>query len=238
MVRIGKTLHRPVVPISDEHISDFYFLDSQRGWALFSRFNKDESDEDKFEEPKFDLASTTDAGATWTRKHLPLPSPSNYGNPNRMPYGGWGGTIAFLDPLHGWLNITLSAQTMNSFFSLLLVTNDGGQTWSEASSAPSLAGAHMLLVTPNDGWIIGRSELSDTEIYVTHDGTKSWQQVLVENPKEVLPATLVRYYWLPTFEDSKHGLLQVNYTGGVGVNPDVVLFATRMAAELGNLTEW
>ena len=70
MVRIGKTLHRPVVPISDEHISDFYFLDSQRGWALFSRFNKDESDEDKFEEPKFDLASTTDAGATWTKKAL------------------------------------------------------------------------------------------------------------------------------------------------------------------------
>ncbi|HEY6299946.1 MAG TPA: sialidase family protein [Candidatus Binatus sp.] len=209
----------------DEHISDFYFLDSQRGWALFSRFNKNESDEFKYEEPKLDLASTTDAGATWTRTHLTLPPPANYGNPDLMPLAGWGGTIAFLDPLHGWMNITLS-QTHGPLYSFLLVTSDGGRTWSRSPNAPRLATDDMLLVTPNDGWMIGTSVFSDKELFVTHDGTKSWQQVLVDTPKEVLPATMARYYQLPTFEDSKHGLLLVYYSGGVGVKPATVLFAT------------
>ena len=210
-----------------EKISDFYFLDSQRGWALFSRFNKDESDEDKYEEPKFDLAFTTDAGATWTRTHLDLPPPAAYGNPDRMVVSGWGGTIAFLDPLHGWMSITLGGGSMNSFFSFLLVTSDAGRSWRLAPSFPALAGAAMLLVTPSDGWMIGTSLFSDKELFVTHDGANSWQQVLVDTPKEVLPATMARYYQLPTFEDNKHGLLEVSYSGGVGVKPAAVLFATR-----------
>ena len=209
----------------DEHISDFYFLDSQRGWALFSRFDKDESDEFKYEEPKFDLAHTTDAGATWTRTHLALPAPADYGNSHRMPLSSWGGTIAFLDPLYGWMNITLPL-SMHNFFSFLLVTSDGGRNWRRAPSFPALADAAMLLVTPSDGWMIGRSRFSDKELFVTHDGTKSWQQALVDTPKEVLPATMAGYYWLPTFEDNKHGLLEVSYSGGVGVKPAAVLFAT------------
>jgi photosystem II stability/assembly factor-like uncharacterized protein len=209
-----------------ELISDFYFLDSQRGWALFSRFNKDESDESKYEEPKFDLASTTDAGATWTRIHLTLPPPADYGNSDRSLIARWGGAIAFLDPLHGWLNINLAQDTTNTFFSFLLVTSDGGQTWNRVSNAPLLDVSDMLLVTSNDGWMIGTSVFSDKEIFVTHDGTKSWHQVLVDTPKKVLPAKLARYYQLPTFEDSKHGLLLVYYSGGVGVKPATVLFAT------------
>jgi hypothetical protein len=211
----------------DEKIADFYFLDSHKGWALFSRFDKDESDEDKYEEPKLDLASTTDAGATWSRTHMALPPPASYGNPDLSPVSGWGGTIAFLDPLHGWMNISLPEQTMNTFLSFLLVTSDGGRTWSRASNAPLMAGADMLLVTPSDGWMIGRSRLGEKELFVTHDGTRSWHQVLVGTPKEVSPAaTLASYYWLPSFEDGEHGLLEVSYRGGVGVKSTTVLFAT------------
>jgi photosystem II stability/assembly factor-like uncharacterized protein len=209
----------------DERISDFCFLDGHRGWALFSRFNKNESDEFEYEEPKLDLASTTDAGATWTRTHLTLPPPANYGNRDLMPLGGWGGRIAFLDPLHGWMDITLSV-THGPFFSLLLVTSDGGRTWSRAANTPVLAADKMLLVTVSDGWMIGTSPFSDKEVFVTHDGTKSWHQVLVASPKTVLPATMARYYQLPTFEDNKCGYLSVYYSGGIGVNPAAVLFAT------------
>jgi photosystem II stability/assembly factor-like uncharacterized protein len=209
----------------EERISDFYFLDSKRGWALFSRFDKDQSDEFKYEEPKFDLASTTDAGATWTRTKLALPRPADYGNRDHQPLSGWGGTIAFLDPLHGWMDITLSIGH-GPFFSFLLVTSDGGRTWSRASNAPVLSADDMLLVTPSDGWMIGTSPFSDKELYVTHDGTKSWQRVLMDKPREVLPATLARYYQLPTFEDNERGLLLVYYSGGVGVKPTTVLFAT------------
>jgi photosystem II stability/assembly factor-like uncharacterized protein len=209
-----------------ERISDFYFLDSQTGWALFSRFDKDESDEGKYEEPKFDLVSTTDAGATWTRKHLILPEPADYGNPNRSPLAGWGGTIAFLDALHGWMHITLYLQSANTFYSFLQLTSDGGRTWKQAPRAPNLADADLLLVSPSDGWMIGTSRLSDKELFATHDGTKSWQHVSLDIPKEVSPATSARYYWLPTFEDNKHGWLQVNYLGRNGVKPAAVLFAT------------
>ncbi len=219
----------------EEHISDFYFLDSQRGWALFGHFNKDESDEDKYKEPEIDLASTNDAGATWTRMQSTLPSPADYGNPERAPLRGWGGTIAFLDSMHGWMNITLAKQGMNTFFSCFLATSDGGRTWSQVPSAPTLADADMLLVTPSDGWMIGASQLGGKELFVTHDGTKSWHQVLVETPKEVLPAKLATYSWLPIFEDSKHGLLEVSYTGGVGVNPAEVLFSTGDGGRTWNL---
>jgi hypothetical protein len=34
-----KDITPPASSDLDEHISDFYFLDSQRGWALLSRFN-------------------------------------------------------------------------------------------------------------------------------------------------------------------------------------------------------
>jgi photosystem II stability/assembly factor-like uncharacterized protein len=216
----------PSSPGFDERMSPVFFLDSQRGWALFSRFDKDETDESKYEEPKFDLASTTDAGATWTRMHLALPAPKDYGNPDKMPLGGWGGTVAFLDPLHGWMHITLAGQTMNTFWTFLLVTSDGGQTWSRAPNAPDLKNVEMLLVTPSDGWMLGTSDSGGQELFVTHDGTKSWNEVSVDIPKEVLPATSAVYCGLPTFEDSKHGLLQVSYSGGVGVKSATVLFAT------------
>jgi hypothetical protein len=209
----------------DEHISYFYFLDRQKGWALFSRFNKNESDEFKYEEPKLDLASTTDSGATWTRTHLTLPPPADYGDADLMPLAGWGGTIAFLDPLHGWMDITLS-QTHGAFFSFLLVTADGGRTWNRAPNAPPLAADDMLLVTSNDGWMIGTSAFSDKELFVTHDGTKSWKQVLVETPKEVSPARLAHYTQLPTFEDDMHGDLAIYYSGSVDEKSATVLFTT------------
>jgi len=215
----------PSSPGFDELMSHVFFLDSQKGWALFSRFDQDETDELKYEEPKFDLASTTDAGATWTRMHLALPAPKDYGNPDKMPFQSWGGTVAFLDPLHGWMNITLTRQTMNTFSTFLLVTSDGGQTWSRAPNAPDLANVEMLLVTPSDGWMLGTSD-SGQELFVTHDGTKSWNEVSVDIPKEVLPATSAVYCGLPTFEDSKQGFLQVSYSGGVGGKWATVLFAT------------
>ena len=210
----------------DENLSDIFFLDAHSGWALFSRFDKDESEKDKYEPPEFDVASTTDSGETWTRTHLTFPKAADYGNPHRMPLSGWAGKIAFRDPLHGWMNVTLAGQTMNTFWAFLMVTSDGGRTWSRAPSDPGLGDADMLWVTPSDWWIVGRSEFSDTELYVTHDGAKSWKQVSVDIPKEVLPARLASYYFLPTFQDKEHGFLEVSYSGGVGEKSAAVLFAT------------
>lgn len=117
-----KEIALPISSDLDENLSDIFFLDARRGWAVFSRFDKDESDEEKYEEPKLDVASTTDSGETWTRMHLIFPNAADYGNPDRMPLSGWGGKIAFRDPLHGWINITLAGQTMNTFWAFSMVT--------------------------------------------------------------------------------------------------------------------
>jgi photosystem II stability/assembly factor-like uncharacterized protein len=212
----------PSTPDSDERISDVFFLDTHSGWALFSRYDKDQ--------PQFDLASTTDAGATWSRKQLtPLPAPADYGNPDQSTLGGWGGTVAFADSLHGWINISLGGETMNTWWSFLLVTSDGGRSWKQARHAPSLADADLLLVTANEGWLFGLSEDSPFKVLsVTRDGANSWQTVTLEAPKEIASANC-SVMDLPTFEDARHGFLHVNCLTGEPPESKLamVLFATE-----------
>ena len=212
----------PSSPGSRERISDIFFLEAHRGWALFSCYNKDQ--------PQFDLASTTDAGSTWTRTHVsPLPAPADYGNPNRLPLRGWGGKIAFADSLHGWLNITLPGETMNTWWSVLLVTSDGGRTWQHARHAPPLADADALLVSASEGWLFGFSNDDGINVlYATRDGAHSWQNITLPAPKEIAPADCY-VMGTPTVEDPKHGFLQVNCSNGSGTQGklSVVLFATE-----------
>ncbi|HUO04610.1 MAG TPA: hypothetical protein VMU16_05375 [Candidatus Binataceae bacterium] len=146
--------------------------------------------------------------------------------------GGGVGQIVFADPLHGWLDLGFAA-TMNTWWTFLMVTADGGHTWKLATGFPNLNAADILLVTPNDGWVSGRDEDGKDSLYVTHDGAKSWQQLSLQVPKGVLPATKVNYgrsfndedtwfipdgqptvrdnfaiyYSLPTFTDAMHGYL-------------------------------
>jgi photosystem II stability/assembly factor-like uncharacterized protein len=209
-------------PGSDERISDIFFLDAHRGWALFARYDKDE--------PQFDLVSTTDAGATWSRTHVsPLAVPADYGNPDRSPLRGWGGRVTFADSLHGWLNITLPGETMNTWWSFLLVTSDGGRTWRQARHAPALADAEALPVSASQGWLFGFSnDAGVNALYVTRDGAHSWQNITLPTPKEIAPADCY-VMGTPTFEDTTHGFLQVNCSSGSDAQGKFskVLFATE-----------
>jgi|GEM_PF-545586 len=209
-------------PGSDEHISDIFFLDTHRGWALFARYDKDE--------PQFDLASTTDAGATWSRTQVtPLPAPADYGIPDWSHLGGWGGQIAFEDSLHGWLTVHLRGESANTWWSSLLVTADGGRSWKQARQAPALGDDHALLVTPSEGWLYGYSlDVGFNVLYVTRDGAHSWQEITLPAPKEIAPADCY-VMGLPTFEDADHGFLQVNCLSGESpeLKLAMVLFATQ-----------
>jgi photosystem II stability/assembly factor-like uncharacterized protein len=133
--------------------------------------------------------------------------PQDYGIDLDFPLRGNVGAIAFADPLHGWMNVSFAGENMKgSAGSFLLLTADGGRTWRHAADIPEMSQPEMLLVTPGEGWLYGKGESNDLQgLYVTRDGTRSWQDVAPE------PAGFedCEVHCLPTFEDARHGFLPV-----------------------------
>lgn len=213
----GATWKDITPPIQD--IGPIFFLDIRRGWATVGNRAFPSSDE-----PQFDVASTANAGATWSVTHATL-SLKDYEISHDAVSYDQGSRIVFADPLHGWMNVQAGGQTMNGWFNFLLVTSDGGRTWHPAPDALVLEEADILLVTPNDGWMVGGEDVPNDKLYATSDGAKSWREVSLGAPKEILPVDQPAYD-LPVFEDSKHGFVAVTYTGGSGVKSAAVLFAT------------
>jgi len=183
---------------TNESLGGVFFLDPSKGWIAISH------DEPPSEEPKFELASTTDGGATWSRTTVPL-RPNDYGGSADFPLRGSAGAVAFADPLHGWMNVRFAGQTMNTRWSILLQTSDGGRTWTHAAAdIPEMLRAEILLVTPSEGWLYDKFDVAQG-LQVTRDGARSWQEVAPE------PAGFedCEVPGLPTFEDARHGFLPV-----------------------------
>lgn len=72
--------------------------------------------------------------------------------------------------------------------------------------------------------MVGGEDVPNDKLYVTRDAAKSWKEVSLEAPKEILPADEPAYD-LPVFEDSNHGFVAVTYTR-YRVKSASVLFAT------------
>jgi photosystem II stability/assembly factor-like uncharacterized protein len=200
---------------NDRQISDIFFLDSRRGWLLASGSSSDSDN------PQFVLMSTSDSGANWTTTKVSV-SPSDL-TPG-WPLTGRG-RITFADSANGWLDLDSSRNT--AFASgYLYVTSDGGVTWRYMGGG----GAYndpMELASPKDGWMVSNA---GEELWVTHDGAKSWQQIRLVAPAAVAPANRSATYGLPVFAaDNKRGLIQVTFSGGTGldIKSAVVLFATQ-----------
>jgi len=181
---------------TDERLESIFFLDPATGWMTINRPGLES-----------ELVSTTDAGATWTRKTIPV-LPKDYGVSLPDGFFGSASTVAFVYSLHGWTNLSFAGETMNSRSGLLLVTSDGGRTWKHPADAPNLLQTEMLLVTPSEGWLYGADNDGGPHLFVTRDGARSWQEVAPDLP--AVDESLV--VGLPKFEDAKHGFLQVNGT--------------------------
>ncbi len=208
---------------ADARLSSIFFLDPSTGWIAINHY------EPPSDEPRFDLASTTDAGATWSRTTFPL-RPKDYGISTEFPLRGGAETVAFVDPLHGWMNVWFAGQTRNTWQGFLLLTSDGGRTWKQAADAPGLSQTQMLLVTPSEGWLFGVNFYDSHHLYVTRDGARSWQEVEPE------PAGLAdsQVMGLPTFSDARHGSLQMN--GSLGSGQQLRLTMVLMATSDGGRT--
>jgi len=192
-----------------ESIGGVFFLDSSNGWVLLSY--PDEKDEQQYR-----MAITHDAGATWSTTPMKLPW-------NAQNFAG-GAEIFFLDTLRGWMNVKLSHGLIPAG-ARLLVTQDGGKTWTAPNGEPGWAGRSMCFFNQTDGVLAGGGT-EGTELWVTHDGSRNWQRSELKAPKGTAPpdATFPTY-GSPVCEDSKRGFLPVTFSGSEEGSA-FVLFAT------------
>jgi hypothetical protein len=211
-------------------------VDNHRGWAVFSRFD-DRANPNR--QPKFDLAFTSDAGATWTKTHLAVPPTKEWQGHEFVEdpeLDGWDGIVVFADAEHGL--IALNAGTMHSWLSLMLTTSDGGRSWKQLQYSPAMVNAHALMVTPSDIWLFGGDEslspdAGDTSLYVSRDRGDSWRRVSLTPPKEIAMTDLgpasCYIHGLPTFENSKQGFLEAGCGSAKRVEHrySVALFVTN-----------
>ncbi len=202
-------------------ISSVFFLDSSTGWALLSCGDDRNLTVD---DGCFELASTTDAGQTWSILHEGIAVPFSH-QQLEDGYGFSGRTwLDFADPQHGWEILDISTNSANPSAGEMLRTTDGGKTWSPTKNVPT--SDHFRFITAADGWIAGGK---DHELYVTHDAGDSWQGV----PLPAAPGTEPNFgvdYALPVFESAHHGFLPVQYSVGPVAGPHLttlVLFATE-----------
>src|SRR5271165_3694281 len=147
-------------PVKQEQVLSLFFLNTSTGWVLFGEAGDPE--------PNLDIASTNDAGASWSVMHVDLPV-----NPNEpiMPQGD----IDFTDVDHGWMNLTVES---GSAFHLgeLFRTVDGGKKWIRVG-APGTEGK-VRFIDQRNGWVLNGMG----ELLATHDGGDNWKEVSVTPP--------------------------------------------------------
>jgi photosystem II stability/assembly factor-like uncharacterized protein len=85
----------PIPPLGQ--LASVFFLDSNTGWALIAKPG------DPL--PEFELASTNNAGATWSTTPITVP----HWDPLRQPPLLASGSITFADSLNGWMVIPVEA---------------------------------------------------------------------------------------------------------------------------------
>lgn len=222
---------------ASRQIAGAFFLDAAHGWVLLAIKHegpkKQESDNSITDISGFDVASTSDGGASWTIKSLAS-----------LPAGvGWipASEIFFLNPTHGWINIESPVPHWGGAGDLL-TTSDGGQTWQLAlENAPY---GSLRFDDLQNGWMAGGPD--DTELYVTHDGGRHWNEVKVPVPQGILNlfknGPTAGEYGVPLFKDSKRGFLSVTYhEPGAGPGEDMrtlALFSTSDGGFVWHSESW
>lgn len=140
------------------------FFDHRHGWTL--ELTEQEGGEAR-------LWRTVDGGGTWQAVTVELPP---------APPGAYGRVhIDFVDGEHGWLLVSFASNASADEGRVLLATDDGGRSWETLGPPP--ASAAMTMVTTDVGWVAGGPTGGPTQLYLTSDRGRSWQQVDVPLPQ-------------------------------------------------------
>jgi photosystem II stability/assembly factor-like uncharacterized protein len=170
-----------------------YFLDSSTAWL--AAMGADPSTGTLFH--------TSDGGSTWSSV--------------AVPFGG--GSLMFVDPLHGWELVGLSAGMSHEAVSIYQ-TSDAGATWSRVfTNDPNTAGTNNSLPLVGDkngitaldsrrAWVTG-AQPSDNfiYIYITLDGGTTWSHQELSLPAGYTGAMTGPS--LPVFFDANEAVLPV-----------------------------
>ena len=190
---------------NDTLFSSVFFLDRRTGWVVY---HTDATDRD-IAEYELHVALTTDGGASWTYTHIPQITPE-------VEMTG-GGSLAFADRLHGWLDVGIM-RTAGALFE----TSDGGHTWHRTTGDPG-SGVSLTASSGKDLWMSGGPP--DYRLYVSHDGAKTVKEVHMTPPSNV-QADSWPTYKDPIFLNSIIGYEEVTYEGEDDTDGMAVLFST------------
>src|SRR5580698_7957351 len=176
-------------------VSSVFFIDSSSGWVVLKCADRTNNAAD---DPCFEVASTTNAGETWSVVHPKIVDPDPDSGFSEQAY------LDFADKNRGWMILKISKNVAVSS-GVMMRTEDGGKTWKQMP-APPIAD-QLRFINAEDGWMAGGP---DQELYSTHDAGDSWQRVSLPDPKD-LAAHLDGDYSLPVFQSATVGSVAVQY---------------------------
>jgi photosystem II stability/assembly factor-like uncharacterized protein len=177
-----------------KNLFNVQFRDDVEGWAMTSVQDAAAA------EPRDTIFHTQDGGATW--QSMPLHRPSLPGWEEDTVAGP--ASMYFLDAAHGWISMAFSGLLSPG---RVLVTVDGGRTWTWPASTPPVAG-EISFSSRDDGWLVSSWR---NELWATHDGGEKWEQATFPRPTGVLADDRKRFSGPPIFTDSAHGRIGVEY---------------------------
>ena len=158
-------------------IEHAFFRDTSEGWVLVSHKQTAQPGASRLV-VVYEMAHTGNGGISWS--FAPLKFPKSPTEPWRDSEALRPRDFYFVDSSRGWLVVQ---QTGSSAVRPgdLLATEDGGASWNWVTS-PHVAG-EIIFISAKDGWLAGGPD--NRELYVTHDGAQTWEEVTLTPPPQV-----------------------------------------------------